>query len=74
LRPVDGLVRDTTTLVRQTPLASGLRRHEGVVRTSVLSAARAGDEPVPAPAYWRANGAVVYRDPDGRGVGYAPWV
>ncbi len=25
-------------------------------------------------AYWRANGAVVYLDPDGGGVVYAPWV
>jgi catechol 2,3-dioxygenase-like lactoylglutathione lyase family enzyme len=24
--------------------------------------------------YWAANGGVVYRDPDGRGVVYAPWV
>ena len=25
-------------------------------------------------AYWAANGAVVYRDPDGRDVVFAPWV
>lgn len=25
-------------------------------------------------AYWEANGAVTFRDPDGRGVVYAPWV
>src|SRR4051812_47687488 len=25
-------------------------------------------------AYWAANGAVSYRDPDGRGVVFAPWV
>jgi catechol 2,3-dioxygenase-like lactoylglutathione lyase family enzyme len=24
--------------------------------------------------YWAATGGVVYRDPDGRGVVYAPWV
>jgi hypothetical protein len=24
--------------------------------------------------YWQANGAVTYRDPDGRDVVYAPWV
>jgi catechol 2,3-dioxygenase-like lactoylglutathione lyase family enzyme len=24
--------------------------------------------------YWRANGAVVFLDPDGRGVVYAPWI
>jgi len=23
---------------------------------------------------WRANGAVIYRDPDGRDVVFAPWV
>ena len=26
------------------------------------------------PAYWAANGAVVFDDPDGRGVVFAPWV
>ena len=30
-------------------------------------------DPDPHP-YWRANGAVLYRDPDGRGLVYAPWV
>lgn len=35
----------------------------------------AGLEPNPEPhAYWRANGAVIYRDPDGREVVFAPWV
>jgi GNAT superfamily N-acetyltransferase len=35
----------------------------------------AGLRPDPAPhAYWEANGAVTYRDPDGRGVVFAPWV
>ena len=30
---------------------------------------------VPVPHdYWAANGAVVYRDPDGRDVVFAPWV
>ena len=24
--------------------------------------------------YWKANGAVVFLDPDGRGVVYAPWI
>ena len=34
-----------------------------------------GLTPEPNPhAYWAANGAVVYRDPDGRGVVFAPWV
>ena len=27
-----------------------------------------------AHSYWKANGAVVYRDPDGRSVVFAPWV
>ena len=31
--------------------------------------------PDPNPhGYWSANGAVVFRDPDGRGVVFAPWV
>jgi catechol 2,3-dioxygenase-like lactoylglutathione lyase family enzyme len=30
-------------------------------------------DPTPHP-YWRANGAVVFLDPDGRGLVYAPWV
>jgi hypothetical protein len=35
----------------------------------------AGLTPVPAPhAYWDAHGAVVFLDPDGRGVVYAPWI
>ena len=35
----------------------------------------AGIIPHPAPhPYWRANGAVVFLDPDGRGVVYAPWI
>jgi hypothetical protein len=25
-------------------------------------------------AYWAANGAVTYRDPDGRAIIFAPWV
>ncbi len=32
-----------------------------------------GPDPAPHP-YWEANGAVVYLDPDGRGVVYAPWI
>jgi hypothetical protein len=35
----------------------------------------AGFQPDAAPhPYWRANGGVVFHDPDGRGVVYAPWV
>jgi catechol 2,3-dioxygenase-like lactoylglutathione lyase family enzyme len=30
-------------------------------------------DPAPHP-YWRANGGVVFLDPDGRGVVYAPWI
>jgi catechol 2,3-dioxygenase-like lactoylglutathione lyase family enzyme len=30
-------------------------------------------EPHPHP-YWQANGAAVYRDPDGRDLVFAPWV
>ena len=34
-----------------------------------------GLAPDPAPhPYWEANGAVVYLDPDRRGVVYAPWI
>jgi catechol 2,3-dioxygenase-like lactoylglutathione lyase family enzyme len=36
---------------------------------------RAGVRPVATPhPYWAANGGVVFLDPDGRGVLYAPWV
>ena len=35
----------------------------------------AGVTPVSAPhPYWEANGGVVFLDPDGRGVVYAPWI
>lgn len=35
----------------------------------------AGLTPAPDPhPYWAANGAVVFLDPDGRGVVYAPWI
>ena len=35
----------------------------------------AGLVPTPSPhPYWAANGAVVFRDPDGRDVVFAPWV
>jgi catechol 2,3-dioxygenase-like lactoylglutathione lyase family enzyme len=36
---------------------------------------RSGRDPDPAAhPYWLARGAVVFLDPDGRGVVYAPWV
>ncbi len=47
VRDVDGLTRDTTTLVMTTDLRPELRWNEGVVRTSIAAATRAaGDEPV----------------------------
>ena len=51
VREVGGLERDTTTLVMQTTLSHGLRRHDGVVASSIAAVARfADDEPVPAGA------------------------
>jgi ribosomal protein S18 acetylase RimI-like enzyme len=44
-----------------------------VVATSPLVDAGLAPDPSP-PAYWEANGAAVFRDPDGRGVVFAPWV
>jgi catechol 2,3-dioxygenase-like lactoylglutathione lyase family enzyme len=41
--------------------------------TAVLDAAGLSPDPEPH-AYWAANGAVTYRDPDGRAVIFAPWV
>ena len=43
---VAGLTRDATTLVMRADLGPGLSRHDGVVATSVATAALAGDEPV----------------------------
>lgn len=48
LHQVDGLARDTTTLVMRADVHPGLRPHDGVVETSIETAAHAGDEPVPA--------------------------
>ena len=46
---VDGLTRDTTTLVMQATTSPGPRLHEGVVRASIAAATRAaGDAAVPA--------------------------
>jgi len=45
------------------------------VRTGTETLRKAGLLPHHAPhPYWEANGAVMYLDPDGRGVVYAPWV
>lgn len=44
-----------------------------VAATETLRAA--GHRPIAEPhAYWAANGAVIFRDPDGRDVVFAPWV
>jgi GNAT superfamily N-acetyltransferase len=45
---VGGMRRDTTTLVMQRELTGGTPEAEGVIRTSVDAAGRAGDEPVAA--------------------------
>jgi catechol 2,3-dioxygenase-like lactoylglutathione lyase family enzyme len=47
--------------------SSDVRTATGRLRAAQMSEA----EPHP---YWAANGAVVYRDPDGRDVVFAPWV
>lgn len=45
------------------------------VTTATAPLRKQGFRPDPAPhGYWSANGAVVFRDPDGRGVVFAPWV
>ena len=44
---VAGCKRDTTTLIMTAELGPQLRAHDGIVRTSIASATRAGDEPVP---------------------------
>jgi GNAT superfamily N-acetyltransferase len=44
---IGALKRDTTTLVMRASLSAGLRHDERVVRTSIATATRAGDEPVP---------------------------
>ena len=43
---VDGLVRDTTTLVMHAPVPSGLRSHGSVVPASIAAIARIGEEPL----------------------------
>ena len=45
---VDGMVRDTSTLVMTRDLEHGMPSHPGVLRTTVEVANLAGDEPVPA--------------------------
>jgi ribosomal protein S18 acetylase RimI-like enzyme len=58
VREVDGLKRDTTTLVMQATLRPGLRLHDAVVRASIAAATRAaGDEPVPVTDLGEPEGA-----------------
>ena len=44
------------------------------VRTATAELRRAGVPMADPHPYWAANGAVVFRDPDGRDVVFAPWV
>jgi catechol 2,3-dioxygenase-like lactoylglutathione lyase family enzyme len=49
--------------------------NEDALTKAIAPLLRAGitSDPDPHP-YWRANGGMVFHDPDGRGVVYAPWV
>jgi catechol 2,3-dioxygenase-like lactoylglutathione lyase family enzyme len=48
---------------------------EDVLAAATARLRDAGLRPDPSQhPYWAANGATTYRDPDGRGVVYAPWV
>jgi GNAT superfamily N-acetyltransferase len=48
---------------------------DDAVRRATRALSDDGLEPDPSlHDYWRANGATMYADPDGRGVVYAPWV
>jgi GNAT superfamily N-acetyltransferase len=47
---VDGMARDTTTLVMTRELDDGMPSHPGVLRTTVEAANHAGDQPLPADA------------------------
>jgi GNAT superfamily N-acetyltransferase len=53
---VDGLTRDTTTLVMTRALEPSLPLHPAVVRTSIESSGRATDEPVSASALSKPDG------------------
>ena len=50
------LERDATTLVMQATLPRAFRAHDGVVRTSIASATRATDEPVPTAELGESEG------------------
>jgi catechol 2,3-dioxygenase-like lactoylglutathione lyase family enzyme len=63
-----GKGRDTDQLVLYLDNAAAVPAATSRLRTAGLS-------PDPHPhAYWAANGAVTFRDPDGRAVIFAPWV
>ena len=48
---------------------------EAALTRAIAPLLEGGLTPDQAPhPYWRANGGVVFLDPDGRGVVYAPWV
>jgi len=48
---------------------------DDAVHSATASLRAAGIAPVAdGHPYWRANGAITYRDPDGRGLVMAPWV
>jgi GNAT superfamily N-acetyltransferase len=47
----------------------------GAVQLATAGLRGAGITPDPeGHPYWQANGAITYRDPDGRGLVFAPWV
>lgn len=48
---------------------------DDAVQSATAGLCAAGITPVDdGHPYWKANGALTYRDPDGRGVVFAPWV
>jgi ribosomal protein S18 acetylase RimI-like enzyme len=58
VREVDGMERDTTTLVMQAEVPRGLPRHDGVVRTSLATLMQvASDIPVPTADLGRPEAA-----------------
>jgi catechol 2,3-dioxygenase-like lactoylglutathione lyase family enzyme len=47
---------------------------KGAQQAAIKRLQEAGAEPVMQHPYWEANGAVTYRDPDGREVVFAPFI
>jgi Glyoxalase/Bleomycin resistance protein/Dioxygenase superfamily len=47
---------------------------EQAKQAAIERLSNAGVEPVTSHPYWAANGAVTYRDPDGREVVFAPFI